>query len=138
MKSSSNGLLTLVSIAHLVSRLHIMAVPALLPLLRGAMQSGFVELSIAIGLFNIVSALVQVSLDFLVDQLGTRTMLMAALLLGSLSFGLVAVFPSYPYLLAAMILAGLANVVYHSADYSLLSRGTPADRISRFIPLRGL
>ncbi len=131
MKSSSNGLLAQVSIAHLVSHLHIMTVPAMLPLLPDAMQVSFVELGIAIGLFNIVSALVQAPLGFLVDRLGARRMLMAALLLGTVSFGLVAAFPSYPYLLAAMILAGLANGVYHLADYSLLSRGIPPKRMGR-------
>ncbi len=44
MKSSYNGLLTQVSIAHLISHLHIMTVPALLPLLPGHMQVSFVEL----------------------------------------------------------------------------------------------
>src|SRR5690554_5396143 len=131
MKSSPNGLLAQVSIAHLVSHLHIMAVPALLPLLPDAMQVSFVELGIAIGLFNIISALVQAPLGFLVDRLGARRMLMAALLLGTVSFGLVAAFPSYPCLLAAMILAGLANGVYHPADYSLLSRGIPPKRMGR-------
>src|SRR5690554_6401591 len=108
-----------------------MAVPAMLPLLPDAMQVSFVELGIAIGLFNIVSALVQAPLGFLVDRLGARRMLMAALLLGTVSFGLVAAFPSYPYLLAAMILAGLANGVYDPADYSLLSRGVPPKRMGR-------
>ncbi|GGE41562.1 MFS transporter [Halopseudomonas oceani] len=131
MKSSPNLLLGQVSTAHLVSHLHIMALPALLPLLPDTMQVGFVELGFAIGLFNIVSALVQVPLGYLVDRLGARRMLMAALLLGTFSFGLVAVFPSYPCLLVAMTLAGLANGVYHPADYSLLSRGLPIDKMGR-------
>lgn len=131
MKPQLNGLLTQVSIAHLVSHLHIMTVPALLPLLPGALQIGFVELGIAIGLFNVVSALVQAPLGFLVDRLGARQMLMTALLMGAFSFGLVAVFPNYPCLLAAMVLAGLANGVYHPADYSLLSRGLPAERMGQ-------
>ena len=131
MKSSSRGLLVQVSIAHLVSHLHIMAVPAMLPLLPDTMQVGFVELGLAIGLFNIVSALVQAPLGFLVDRLGARRMLMAALLLGAFSFALIALFPSYPCLLVAMVLAGLANGVYHPADYSLLSRGIPPGRMGR-------
>lgn len=131
MKSSPDLLLGQVSTAHLVSHLHIMALPALLPLLPDTMQVGFVELGFAIGLFNIVSALVQVPLGYLVDRLGARRMLMAALLLGAFSFGLVAVFPSYPCLLAAMTFAGLANGVYHPADYSLLSRGMPIDKMGR-------
>lgn len=128
---SSKRLLTQVSTAHLVSHLHIMAVPALLPVLPDAMQVSFVELGIAIGLFNIVSAVVQAPLGFLVDRLGARRMLMGALLLGMASFGLVALFPTYPCLLVAMFLAGLANGVYHPADYSLLSRGIPSRRMGR-------
>jgi FSR family fosmidomycin resistance protein-like MFS transporter len=128
---SPNGLLAQVSTAHLVSHLHIMAVPAMLPLLPDAMQVGFVELGIAIGVFNIVSALVQAPLGFLVDRLGARRMLMGALLLGGASFGLLAVFPTYTFLLVAMVLAGLANGVYHPADYALLSRGMPTDRMGR-------
>lgn len=131
MKSSPSGLLAQVSMAHLISHLYIMAVPALLPLLPDTMQVSFVELGVAIGLFNITSALVQAPLGFLVDRLGARWMLMAALLLGAASFGLVAAFPNYPCLLAAMILAGLANGVYHPANYALLSRGMPASRMGR-------
>lgn len=131
MASSSNGLLAQVSTAHLVSHLHIMAVPAMLPLLPTAMQVSFVELGIAIGVFNIVSALVQAPLGFLVDRAGARRMLLAALALGSLSFSLLAIFPTYLCLLVAMGLAGLANGVYHPADYSLLSRGIVPERMGR-------
>ena len=131
MASSSNGLLAQVSTAHLVSHLHIMAVPAMLPLLPTAMQVSFVELGIAIGVFNIVSALVQAPLGFLVDRAGARRMLLAALALGSLSFSLLAIFPTYLCLLVAMGLAGLANGVYHPAEYSLLSRGIVPERMGR-------
>lgn len=131
MKSSYNGLLTQVSIAHLISHLHIMTVPALLPLLPGHMQVSFVELGVAIGLFGVVTGLVQAPFGFLVDRVGARKMLMAALLLGSASFGLLAVFPSYPCLLAVMVLAGVANGVYHPADYSLLSHGIPSNVMGR-------
>ena len=78
MKSSPNGLLAQVSIAHLVSHLHIMAVPALLPLLPDAMQVSFVELGIAIGLFNIISALVQAPLGFLSGLLRTESSTMSS------------------------------------------------------------
>lgn len=126
-----NALLARVSAAHLVSHLHIMAVPALLPLLPGEMGVGFAELGFAIGVFNIVSALVQAPLGFLVDRLGARRMLLAALALGAFSFALLAVSPTYVCLLAAMVFAGLANGVYHPADYSLLSRGISAGRMGR-------
>lgn len=131
MKPSTNGLLTQVSIVHLISHLHIMAVPAMLPLLPAAMRVGFVELGVAIGVFNIVSAVVQAPLGFLVDRWGARRMLMAALALGAAAFALVAAVPTYPALLVAMAIAGLANGVYHPADYSLLSRGIAHERMGR-------
>lgn len=131
MQPRQNALLARVSTAHLVSHLHIMAVPALLPLLPEIMGVGFAELGFAIGVFNIVSALVQAPLGFMVDRLGARRMLLAALALGALSFALLAVFPSYLCLLVAMVIAGLANGVYHPADYSLLSRGISPGRMGR-------
>lgn len=131
MKSSYRGLLAQVSMAHLVSHLHMMTVPALLPLLPDYMQVSFVELGIAMGVFGIVTGLVQAPFGFLVDRVGARKMLMTALLLGSASFGLLAVFPTYPCLLAVMVLAGVANGVYHPADYSLLSCGIPSDVMGR-------
>lgn len=131
MKSSSNGLLAQVSTAHLISHLHIMAVPAMLPLLPAAMRVSFVELGVALGVFNVVSALVQAPLGFIVDRVGAKRMLQAALALGSFSFALVAALPTYAWLLVAMGLAGLANGVYHPADYSLLSHGIPSERMGR-------
>lgn len=129
--SSSNGLLFRVSCAHAVSHLHIMAVPAMLPLLPEALDASFVELGFAIGVFNVVTALVQAPLGFAVDRFGARRMLIAALALGALSFGLLALVPSYACLLVAMALAGLANGVYHPADYALLSRGIDAKKMGR-------
>jgi MFS family permease len=126
-----NGLLAQVSAAHLISHLHIMTVPALLPLLPGVMEVGFVELGIAIGVFNIVTAMVQIPLGFMVDRVGAKRMLLAALLLGAFSFGLVAAIPTYSCLLVAMVLAGVANGVYHPADYSLLSRGMAPERMGK-------
>ncbi|MCS2609334.1 hypothetical protein [Halomonas dongshanensis] len=64
MTSSPNLFLKQVSTAHLVSHLHIMILPALLPLLPDTMQVGFVELSFTIGLFTVVCALVQVPLGY--------------------------------------------------------------------------
>ena len=79
-------LLTQVSSAHLVSHLHIMALPALLPLLPAQMGVSFVELGLALSVFNVVSALVQAPMGFAVDRVGARLMLTLGLLLGSLSF----------------------------------------------------
>ena len=131
MKLPRLGLLTQVSGAHLISHLHMMALPALLPVLPREMGVGFVELGIAISVFNVVSALVQAPLGFAVDRIGARRMLCWALLLGSLCFLSLGFFHSYAWLLLAMGLAGVANGVYHPADYALRSAGMPEKAIGR-------
>lgn len=124
-------LLTQVSMAHLVSHLHMMTVPAMLPLLPKAMNVSFMQLGLAIGLFNIISALVQAPLGFMVDRIGAHRMLACALAVGAASFALLAIWPTFFVLLLAMTFAGIANGVYHPADYALLSRGMQPERMGK-------
>jgi len=125
------GLMVQISAAHLVSHLHIMTVPVLLPLLPAVMGVGFVELGFAISIFGIVSAVLQTPMGYVVDRFGARPMLMAGLALGSISFALVAVSPTYETLIVAMALAGIANCVYHPSDYSILSQSIDSERMGR-------
>ncbi|MCE0965386.1 MULTISPECIES: MFS transporter [Pseudomonas] len=131
MPQAGPKLLTQIAAVHFVSHVHIMLIPALLPVLPGLLGVGFVELGVALAVFNIVSALVQAPLGFAVDHYGARKVLKAGLLLGSLSFLMLAVSPGYAVLLVAMALAGLANGVYHPADYALLVNGIEAGRLGR-------
>lgn len=131
MRKAGPKLLTQIAAVHFVSHVHIMLIPALLPVLPGLLGVGFVELGVALAVFNIVSALVQAPLGYAVDHYGARKVLKAGLLLGSLSFLLVAVSPGYTLLLVAMAMAGLANGVYHPADYALLANGIEQGRLGR-------
>ena len=119
------------SVVHLVSHVHVMAVPALLPLLPEALNVNYVELGVAIGVFNVASTLSQVPMGFAVDRFGGRRLLYLALTVGSGGYLLLALFPTYLCLLLAMVLAGMANGVYHPADYSILSRSIRDSHMGR-------
>ncbi|QCI69073.1 MFS transporter [Phreatobacter stygius] len=130
-RRGETSLLVHVSMAHLVSHFHIMTLPALIPLLPGYLGVSFVEVGVALAVFNLVSLVVQTPIGFLTDRFGARRMLVGGLMLGSASFLSVALFDSYPWLLVAMAAAGFANGVYHPADYALLSSGIDEDRMGR-------
>jgi MFS family permease len=123
--------LTVVSGAHLISHLHIMALPVLLHLLKDRLNVGYFELGLALTVFNVVSGLTQAPMGFLVDRIGARTVLIGGLLLGGWAFGSLAVFDSYAWLIVAAVFAGLANCVYHPADYAILNTGIREGRIGR-------
>lgn len=120
-----------ISAAHLVSHVYILTIPVLLPLLKSTFHVGFLELGLAITVFNVVSGLTQAPMGFAVDRVGARRVLIAGLLLGGLAFALLAVSLNYATLIVVAVLLGLANCVYHPADYAILSQSIAESRIGR-------
>ena len=108
-----------------------MVLPVLLPLIKDRLNVSFLDLGFALTLFSIVTGLTQAPMGFLVDKVGARPILAAGLFLGGLAFVSLALVTSYPCLLLVALLGGLANSVYHPADYALLTNSIREDRIGR-------
>ncbi|MBI4291895.1 MAG: MFS transporter [Betaproteobacteria bacterium] len=121
----------LVCSGHFFAHFHLLLLPPLFPLLRDFYGVGFTELGVAIAALAITTGFAQIPLGFLVDHYGARTILIAGTFVESVAIALVGVFPVYGVLVALMAAAGLANAVYHPADYAILNASVDKKRIGR-------
>ncbi len=121
----------LVSTGHFLSHFYMLLIPPLFPLLKDEFGIGFTELGITITVFSLVTGLTQAPVGFLVDRFGARKILLCGLLLESAAFIWIGLSPSYWMLLAMMGVAGLANAVYHPANYAILNASVQSGRIGQ-------
>src|ERR1700742_2009557 len=114
--------LTAVSIAHWLSHFHIFTLPMLFLFLKERLGVGYIELGFALTVFGLVSGLTQAPIGYLADHIGARKVLLIGLTVGGLALIMLGLHLSYPWLIASAALLGLANSVYHPADYAICRR----------------
>ena len=129
--SRETKVIALVAVAHFVSHVHIMLLPPLFGEVREAFGVSYIQIGLALTAFNIASALLQTPAGFLVDRIGPRAMLTGGLLLGAVAIAAAALLPGYWFFVIAYAFLGVANTVYHPADYTILSATVDHRRIGK-------
>jgi len=128
---SDTRVIGLVSAAHFLSHFYIFVLPPLFPVLKDAFGVGYVELGLLITVFNVVSGCTQAPMGFLVDRFGARTLLLLGLGLEGAAFAAMGLGGGYWGMFACVAVAGLANSVYHPADYAILNASVRDSRMGR-------
>src|SRR4051812_17231239 len=123
--------LAAISVAHWVSHFHLLVLPMLFPFLKAQLGVGYIELGFALTVFAVVSGLTQAPMGYLADHIGARKILLIGLTVGGLALIMLGINLSYPWLIASAVLLGLANSVYHPADYAILAAHMDEARMGR-------
>ena len=128
---SSLRTLTMISVAHWVSHFHLFVLPMLFPYLKAQLGVGYIELGLALTVSGLVSGLTQAPIGYLADHIGARKVLLIGLTVGGLALVMLGMHLSYASLIVCGALLGLANSVYHPADYAILSAHMDESRMGR-------
>jgi MFS transporter, FSR family, fosmidomycin resistance protein len=132
------GVIGLVGGAHMISHFCQLLLAPLFPWLKDAFQASYTQLGFLMTLFFVVSCGVQALSGFLVDRYGPRPILFTGLgLLGVSAFGF-SLSPTYAWMAAFSILAGVGNGVFHPVDYTLINRKVSAARLGHAYSFHGI
>jgi MFS family permease len=118
-----------------MSHYFIFVLPPLLPLLKVEFGVSYAALGLMITIFNVVSLVSQPPAGFLVDRVGAPKLLIGGVALGTIAYAGMGLLPSYWALVGFAGLAGLANSIYHPANYAILSASVSGERMGRAFSL---
>jgi MFS family permease len=130
-KTQDLRVISLVGAAHFMSHVYILMLPPLFIYARAEYGASFEQLAYAMATFGICSAALQVPAGFVVDRIGSSALLIAGLALSATGVAIVGLVPAYWALILGYALLGIANTVYHPADYAILSHGVSAPRMAQ-------
>jgi len=130
-RTSETKLVAGVCFAHLVSHYYMLMLAPLFAFIRADFGVTYTELSLALTTFNVVSAVSQTPVGFFIDRTGARINLIGGLLLGSAAIAIAGAVHSFWVFIAMFAVLGLANTVYHPADYTLLSERVSPRRMTQ-------
>jgi MFS family permease len=121
--------ISLIGFAHGTSHFFHLVLPSLFPWLMADFGLSFTRAGTLTAAFFLVSGVGQALAGFAVDRYGPRRALGTGLALFALSALVLGLARGYPMLLAAALLAGAGNSVFHPADFTVLNRRVSPARL---------
>jgi len=128
----------LIGLAHGTSHFFHMLLPPLFPLFIRDFGFSYSELGLLVTTFFVISGIGQALAGFLVDRVGARPVLFAALGCFALAAGAAAMAQGYAGLLLASALAGLGNSPFHPVDFTILNKRVSQPRLGHAFSVHGI
>jgi MFS transporter, FSR family, fosmidomycin resistance protein len=130
-RASERRLVGGVCFGHLVSHYYITLLAPLFLFVREDYGVTYTELGLALTAFNVLSTVLQTPTGFLVDRVSARMVIICGLILGAGAIAIAGLVNSFWVFVAMFAVAGIANTVYHPANYAILSQHIPPARAGR-------
>ena len=121
--------ISLVALAHGLSHFFQIATAVVFPLIKDDLDVSYVALGGTVALYYVVSGICQTAAGFAVDRYGARRVLFCGLVLSAAGALLAGLAHSYAMLVAAAMVGGLGNSVFHPCDFSILNARVHRDRL---------
>jgi len=137
-KGGDFQVMSLVAFAHGTSHFYHLVIPSLFPWLMTEFGLSFTGVGTLTTAFFVVSGIGQAAAGFAVDRYGAQRVLCAGLGLLTLSAVALAAAPGYAGLIAAAILAGAGNAVFHPADFTVLNGRVSQGRLGHAFSAHGV
>jgi MFS family permease len=131
-------IMALVGLSHASSHFSHLLLPLMFPVFMKEFGWTFTDLGMMSSLFFVVSGAGQACSGFVVDRLGARPILFAALGLFALACLIASVANSYPAMMLVAVLAGLGNCAFHPLDFTILNQRISSARLGYAFSVHGL
>jgi len=128
----------LVALAHGISHFFQISTAVLFPLIKGDLGVSYAALGATVALYYVVSGVCQTLAGFAADRFGARRVLFAGLTLATAGALLAGLAHSYEMLVAAAVVGGLGNSVFHPCDFSILNARVARQHIGHAFSWHGI
>ncbi|MBK18804.1 MAG: hypothetical protein CMM52_08205 [Rhodospirillaceae bacterium] len=125
----------LISFGHMLSHFFFFVLPPLYLLLKEEFQVTYVQLAIPMAAYALAAGLAQTPVGFWVDRFGARKLLVVGLIIQGLSVAGIGLTTTLWQLTILYSITGIANTVFHPADYAILSGSIDKKRLGRAFSL---
>ena len=121
----------LVSFGHMMSHFFFFVMPPLYLSLQQEFGVSYALLALPMSAYALAAGITQTPVGFLIDRIGARKLLILGSGLQGLSVAAIGFTDTFWQLMVLYTITGIANTVFHPADYGILSGSVAKERLGR-------